>query len=172
MQDQSAILEGSLWRSVPRFALPLTATSILEQLSSLIDVVMIGHFSGEGGELGMAAVGANTPIMSLGATAALIVAAALVVRPSRSFASAHRPGTARRPRRSPPGAGRRLQQAATLVPPLCRSPYTTSVHPIWPLSSGFMQKGPPHGFHGNHRRQRTARLSHEVGEARPGRPGL
>lgn len=36
----------------------------------------------------MAAVGANTPIMSLGATAALIVAAALVVRPSRSFAFA------------------------------------------------------------------------------------
>lgn len=88
MQDQSAILEGSLWRAVPRFALPAAATSILEQLSSLIDVVMIGHFSGEGGKLGMAAVGANTPIMSLGATAALIVAAALVVRPSRSFASA------------------------------------------------------------------------------------
>lgn len=88
MQDQSAILEGSLWRAVPRFALPVAATSILEQLSSLIDVVMIGHFSGEGGELGMAAVGANTPIMSLGATAALIVVAALVVRPSRSFASA------------------------------------------------------------------------------------
>lgn len=65
MQDQSAILEGSLWRAVPRFALPVAATSILEQLSSLIDVVMIGHFSGEGGELGMAAVGANTPIMSL-----------------------------------------------------------------------------------------------------------
>lgn len=88
MQDQSAILEGSLWRAVPCFALPVAATSILEQLSSLIDVVVIGHFSGEGGELGMAAVGANTPIMSLGATAALIVAAALVVRPSRSFASA------------------------------------------------------------------------------------
>lgn len=88
MQDQSAILEGSLWRAAPCFALPVAATSILEQLSSLIDVVMIGHFSGEGGELGMAAVGANTPIMSLGATAALIVAAALVVRPSRSFASA------------------------------------------------------------------------------------
>lgn len=88
MQDQSAILEGSLWRAAPCFALPVAATSILEQLSSLIDVVMIGHFSGEGGELGMAAVGANTPIMSLGATAALIVAAALVARPSRSFASA------------------------------------------------------------------------------------
>lgn len=65
MQDQSAILEGSLWRAVPRFALPVAATSILEQLSSLIDVVMIGRFSGEGGELGMAAVGANAPIMSL-----------------------------------------------------------------------------------------------------------
>lgn len=65
MQDESAILEGSLWRAVPRFALPVAATSILEQLSSLIDVVMVGHFSGEGGELGMAAVGANTPIMSL-----------------------------------------------------------------------------------------------------------
>lgn len=46
MQDQSAILEGPLWRAVPRFALPVAATSILEQLSSLIDVVMIGHFSG------------------------------------------------------------------------------------------------------------------------------
>ena len=29
-QDQSAILEGSLWRAVPRFALPVAATSILE----------------------------------------------------------------------------------------------------------------------------------------------
>lgn len=87
MQGQSAILEGSLWRAVPRFALPVAATSILEQLSSPIDVVMIGHFSDEGGELGMAAVGANTPVMGLGTTAALIVAA-LVVRPSRSFASA------------------------------------------------------------------------------------
>lgn len=66
----------------------MAATSILEQLSGLIDVVMIGNFSGEGGELGIAAVGANTPIMSLGATAALIVAAVLVVPPSRSFASA------------------------------------------------------------------------------------
>ena len=66
----------------------MAATSILEQLSGLIDVVMIGNFSGEGGELGIAAVGANTPIMSLGATAALIVAAALAVPPSRSFDSA------------------------------------------------------------------------------------
>lgn len=64
MQDKSQILEGSLWRAIPLFALPVAATSILEQLSSLIDTVMIGHFT-ENGSLGMAAVGANTPIMSL-----------------------------------------------------------------------------------------------------------
>ena len=65
MQDDSRILTGSLWKAVPMFALPVAATSILEQLSSFIDVAMIGHFSADGGSLGMAAVGANTPIMSL-----------------------------------------------------------------------------------------------------------
>ena len=59
------ILHGSLWRSIPLFAIPVAATSILEQVSNLIDTVMIGHFSGEGGALGMAAVGSNTPIASL-----------------------------------------------------------------------------------------------------------
>ena len=65
MQDDSRILTGSLWRAVPMFALPVAATSILEQLSSFIDVVMIGHFSGDASSISMAAVGANTPIMSL-----------------------------------------------------------------------------------------------------------
>ena len=61
------ILGGSIWRGVPLFALPVAATSILEQLSNLIGVVMIGNFSGsEGaGALGMAAVGSNTPVSSL-----------------------------------------------------------------------------------------------------------
>ncbi len=59
------ILEGSLWKSVPLFALPVAATGILEQLSNLTDVFMIGHFSDAGASLGMAAVGANTPIVSL-----------------------------------------------------------------------------------------------------------
>lgn len=62
MQGRSQILTGSLWRAIPLFALPVAATSILEQLSSLIDVIMIGNFASESG---MAAVGANTPIMSL-----------------------------------------------------------------------------------------------------------
>lgn len=64
MQDRTGILTGSLWRAIPLFALPVAATSIMEQLSSLIDTIMIGHFT-ENGSLGMAAVGANTPIMSL-----------------------------------------------------------------------------------------------------------
>ena len=59
------VLHGSLWRAIPLFALPVAATSVLEQLSNLIDTVMIGHFSADGGTLGMAAVGSNAPITSL-----------------------------------------------------------------------------------------------------------
>ncbi len=62
MQDRSQILEGSLWKAVLRFSIPVALTAILEQLSSVIDVVMIGNFASE---TGMAAVGANTPIMQL-----------------------------------------------------------------------------------------------------------
>ncbi len=59
------MLTGSLWRAIPLFALPVAATSILEQLSNLIATVVIGQFSGAEGTLGMAAVGANTPVVSL-----------------------------------------------------------------------------------------------------------
>ena len=59
------ILHGSLWRDIPLFALPVAITGILEQLSNLIDTLMIGHFSPDGGTLGMAAVGSTTPIAIL-----------------------------------------------------------------------------------------------------------
>lgn len=59
------ILHGSLWRDIPLFALPVAITGILEQLSNLIDTLMIGHFSPDGGTLGMAAVGSTTPIAAL-----------------------------------------------------------------------------------------------------------
>lgn len=59
------ILHGSLWRNIPLFALPVAITGILEQLSNLIDTLMIGHFSPDGGTLGMAAVGSTTPIATL-----------------------------------------------------------------------------------------------------------
>ena len=63
--DQLDILHGSLWKSVPLFAMPVAATSILEQLSNLIGTLMIGHFSPDGGAIGMAAVGSNLPLTSL-----------------------------------------------------------------------------------------------------------
>lgn len=59
------ILHGSRWRDIPLFALPVAITGILEQLSNLIDTLMIGHFSPDGGTLGMAAVGSTTPIATL-----------------------------------------------------------------------------------------------------------
>ena len=59
------ILHGNLWTSVLRFALPVAATGILEQLSNLIDTMMVGRLSGDMGTLGMAAVGSNTPISGL-----------------------------------------------------------------------------------------------------------
>ena len=59
------ILHGSLWRDILLFALPVAITGILEQLSNLIDTLMIGHFSPDGGTLGMAAVGSTTPIATL-----------------------------------------------------------------------------------------------------------
>lgn len=62
--EQLDLLNGSLWRSIPLFALPVAATGILEQLSNLIDTMMVGRLSGSAGTLGMAAVGANTPISS------------------------------------------------------------------------------------------------------------
>lgn len=62
---KDGILEGSLWKAVPAFALPVALTGILEQMSTLIDTVMVGNLSGAEGPLAMAAVGSNTPITSL-----------------------------------------------------------------------------------------------------------
>ena len=59
------ILHGSLWRDIPLFALPVAVTGILEQLSNLVDTLMIGHFSPGGGTEGMAAVGSSSPITGL-----------------------------------------------------------------------------------------------------------
>ena len=53
------MLHGSLWRTIPAFALPVALTGILEQMSSLIDTMMVGHLSGEAGPAAMAAVGSN-----------------------------------------------------------------------------------------------------------------
>ena len=65
VRADSNILTGSLWKAIPLFALPVAATSILEQLSSLVGMMVLGRLSSGDGTLAMAAVGSNTPIVSL-----------------------------------------------------------------------------------------------------------
>lgn len=65
MAKQIDMLSGSLWKSVPRFALPVAATSILEQLATFIGVLIVGRFSAGDGAAEMAALGANMPLVSL-----------------------------------------------------------------------------------------------------------
>ena len=56
--------EGSLWNKILGFAFPLALTGILQQMFSAADIAVVGQFTGELGEACMAAVGANTPIVS------------------------------------------------------------------------------------------------------------
>ena len=61
---QLDMLHGSIW---PRFALPVAATAILEQLFNASDVAVVGNFAGDAAEktAAVAAVGANTAIIGL-----------------------------------------------------------------------------------------------------------
>ncbi len=59
------LLHGSIWNKIPRFALPVAATAILEQLFNASDVAVVGNFTGEAKTVSVAAVGANSPIISL-----------------------------------------------------------------------------------------------------------
>lgn len=38
------ILNGSIWDKILAFALPLAATSVLQQLFNSADVAVVGHF--------------------------------------------------------------------------------------------------------------------------------
>lgn len=58
------MLSGSLWTAVPRFALPVALTSILEQLATFIGVLIVGRFSGDSASAEMAALGSNMPLVS------------------------------------------------------------------------------------------------------------
>lgn len=57
--------EGSLWNKILGFAFPLAFTGILQQLFNAADIAVVGNFTDELGKACMAAVGANTPIISL-----------------------------------------------------------------------------------------------------------
>lgn len=62
---QLDMLNGSIWNKLPMFALPVAATAILEQLFNASDIAVVGNFTGTGKTVAVAAVGANSAIISL-----------------------------------------------------------------------------------------------------------
>ncbi len=57
---QIDMLHGPIWNKLPRFALPIAATAILEQLFNASDVAVVGNFTGGFKTIAVAAVGANS----------------------------------------------------------------------------------------------------------------
>lgn len=56
------MLSGSIWDKIILFALPLAASSILQQLFNSADIAIVGNYAGNHA---LAAVGANSPIINL-----------------------------------------------------------------------------------------------------------
>ncbi|MCR5176310.1 MAG: MATE family efflux transporter [Anaerovibrio sp.] len=56
------MLEGSIWNKILKFAVPLAATSIMQQLFNAADVAVVGQFVGKEA---LAAVGANAIVINL-----------------------------------------------------------------------------------------------------------
>lgn len=56
------LIHGSLWSKILMFALPLAASSILQQLFNSADVAVVGQFAGS---RALAAVGSNAPVINL-----------------------------------------------------------------------------------------------------------
>lgn len=56
------MLNGSLWNKILMFALPLAASSMLQQLFNSADIAVVGRFCGD---TALAAVGSNGPIINL-----------------------------------------------------------------------------------------------------------
>lgn len=59
------MLNGPIWNKLPRYALPVAATGILGQLFNAADIAVVGNFTGNMRTAAVAAVGANSPIISL-----------------------------------------------------------------------------------------------------------
>ena len=59
------MLRGPIWSKIPRFALPVAATAILEQLFNASDIAVVGNFTGDASTAAVAAVGANSAIIGL-----------------------------------------------------------------------------------------------------------
>lgn len=59
------MLNGSIWNKIPRFAVPVAATGILEQLFNASDLAIVGNFATGDRTVAVAAVGANSSIIGL-----------------------------------------------------------------------------------------------------------
>ena len=59
------MINGPIWNKLPRFALPVAATAILEQLFNASDIAVVGNFTGAAKTASVAAVGANSPVIGL-----------------------------------------------------------------------------------------------------------
>ena len=64
-RNQLDMLHGPIWSKIPAFALPVAATAILEQLFNASDIAVVGNFTGAESTAAVAAVGANSSIISL-----------------------------------------------------------------------------------------------------------
>ena len=62
MSGQNDLRTGVLWKQILIFALPLAATSMLQQLFNAADLAIVGRFSGSEA---LAAVGATGAIVNL-----------------------------------------------------------------------------------------------------------
>lgn len=58
------MLHGPLWNKILLFALPVAATAILEQLFNASDIAVVGNFAGAESTAAVAAVGANSSLIS------------------------------------------------------------------------------------------------------------
>lgn len=62
---QVDILHGPIWKGLFQFSLPVAATAILALLFNAADIAVVGNFTGAGRTVAVAAVGANSPVISL-----------------------------------------------------------------------------------------------------------
>ena len=62
MESRMDMVNGSLGDKIIRYAIPLAATGILQQLFNAADLAVVGQFSGKEA---MAAVGGNAPVIGL-----------------------------------------------------------------------------------------------------------
>ncbi len=65
MKKNIDMLNGPMWNRIPAFALTIAATAILGQLFNASDIAVVGNFTGSMKTIAVAAVGANSPLVSL-----------------------------------------------------------------------------------------------------------